>query len=404
MKTRITVLACCLAFLSAPLSVRAADEIGDPAPPLSISDWVQGEPVDLSAGKGKKFYVIEFWATWCGPCRTTIPHLTELQKQYADKGLVVVGVTDEPRAIVEPYVKQMGDKMQYTVAVDKRQATTMAYLGAFNVPGIPYAFVVDKTGAIAWHGHPGEGMDDVLERIAAGRFDVQLAKREAEATRLMGRYFDALMMADRASDPSERQTALAQASQIGGNILDIAARSPQVLNDFAVTILLMPDMPARDFDLAAKAAELAYKASDKKPADKARKLMQDYFGLVQSSKPDQPLPDKAREQLDQWGKQIVKEATPETLDSFAWVLMTAQALRHRDPELALQAAEAANRKAEGKDVSILETYAMALFEAGRREQAVKHLKKAIELAEDPGLAQHLQQTLRHYETQASNAQ
>jgi len=62
---------------------------------LKISDWVKGKPVDLAAGKGKQVYVIEFWATWCGPCRTSIPHLTELQKKFKDKGVTFVGVSDK---------------------------------------------------------------------------------------------------------------------------------------------------------------------------------------------------------------------------------------------------------------------------------------------------------------------
>ena len=80
-------------------------DLGDEAKPLQISKWVKGKKVDLAKGKGKKVYVVEFWATWCPPCRTTIPHLTELQKKYKDKGVVFIGVSDEKASVVKKFVE-----------------------------------------------------------------------------------------------------------------------------------------------------------------------------------------------------------------------------------------------------------------------------------------------------------
>jgi len=63
--------------------------VGDPAPKLAVKEFVKGEPI---AGLDKgKLYVVEFWATWCGPCRQTIPHLTELQKKYP--AITFLGIT-----------------------------------------------------------------------------------------------------------------------------------------------------------------------------------------------------------------------------------------------------------------------------------------------------------------------
>ena len=62
-----------------PSSAFALLGVGDKAPPLSISDWVKGAPVDFAKDIGKKIYVVEFWATWCPPCKASVPRLTDFQ-------------------------------------------------------------------------------------------------------------------------------------------------------------------------------------------------------------------------------------------------------------------------------------------------------------------------------------
>ena len=141
----------------------AAAELGDAAAPLEISEWVKGDAVDLDAVKGKKVVVVEFWATWCGPCKVSIPHLTELQKKYAGRGVTIVGVTDEDSAKAKPFVDGQGEKMDYTVAIDRNNGTSDGYMKRDGQNGIPHAFVVDKEGRLAWHGHPMSGLERVLE-------------------------------------------------------------------------------------------------------------------------------------------------------------------------------------------------------------------------------------------------
>lgn len=164
-----------------------AVRVGVPAPAFKIAQWFKGTPVEkLELGK---LYVVEFWATWCGPCRATIPHLTELAHKYDGK-ITFIGVdvwerpaekTDEAiAAIVEPFVKEMGDKMNYNVAADgieKTMATT--WMTAAGQNGIPAAFVIGRDGKIAWIGHPME-MDKVLDELVAGTFDVQAEARRQE--------------------------------------------------------------------------------------------------------------------------------------------------------------------------------------------------------------------------------
>ena len=145
--------------LAAP---KSALKVGDVAPAIVLAKTVKGEPI---VGFDRDHvYVVEFWATWCGPCRETIPHLTELAAKFGGKAKFLgVSVSEADQAAVEPFVAKMGDKMKYTVAMDKVPASGKAAEGVMNQTwmkaagrtGIPSAFVVDSQGKIAWIGHPG---------------------------------------------------------------------------------------------------------------------------------------------------------------------------------------------------------------------------------------------------------
>ena len=106
--------------------------------------------------KGKAA-IVEFWATWCPPCRASIPHLNGINKNYQDKGLVVMGISDEKPDVVAKFRKST--PMEYHVATGGS-----AIQKKFGINGIPHAFVVGKDGKILWEGHPMELKDDVIEK------------------------------------------------------------------------------------------------------------------------------------------------------------------------------------------------------------------------------------------------
>jgi cytochrome c biogenesis protein CcmG/thiol:disulfide interchange protein DsbE len=104
-------------------------------------------------------YILEFWATWCGPCRKSIPHLNEIHRKYKDRGLEIIGVTDEDRQTVRNFTKEV--PIEYTVAHDP-----YGKLGEqFQIEGIPHAMIVDKTGKIVWEGHPSSLPEARLESV-----------------------------------------------------------------------------------------------------------------------------------------------------------------------------------------------------------------------------------------------
>ena len=159
-------------------------KVGDPAPRLQTGKWMQGEPVKQFQ-KGKA-YIVEFWATWCGPCRATIPHLNEVYSKFKDKGLVVIGQNcwERDESLVAPFIKKMGDKMTYRVALDDKSSNqkgqmARTWMEAAGRNGIPSAFLVDTKGVIAWIGHPMALKDEVIEQVLAGKFDVRKAAEES---------------------------------------------------------------------------------------------------------------------------------------------------------------------------------------------------------------------------------
>lgn len=192
MKTRLFLPTIALALVGAS-SARADLTIGDPAPSLAHVTWFKGTPAK-SFEKGK-VYVVEFWATWCEPCKENIPNLTALAHKYAGQvsisGISIWESTDHQdtsyQKRVAAFVDKEGDKMDYTVGADDLAASTAnAWMKAAGEGGIPMSFVIGKDGRIAWMGH-AQGLESVLPQVLSDKFDVQAAKdrrtTEVEAIR-----------------------------------------------------------------------------------------------------------------------------------------------------------------------------------------------------------------------------
>ncbi|MDB6115321.1 MAG: resA 4 [Lacunisphaera sp.] len=159
----------------------AAIKPGDVAPELKVAEWVKGSPI--TRFEPGKVYLVEYWATWCGPCIGNIPHLNALQKKYGKDGLVVIGMTNadldegatgpgkERNTLqqVRDFVAKQGDKMDYHVAYDSPMRETYKSMMG-TIGGIPHAFLIGRDGKLALDYHPFY-LDDAIRKVLDGTWN-----------------------------------------------------------------------------------------------------------------------------------------------------------------------------------------------------------------------------------------
>jgi thiol-disulfide isomerase/thioredoxin len=346
-----------LLLLSTPASAQGPTlKPGDAAPALQVKQWVKGEAVK-GFDKGK-IYVVEFWATWCGPCKASIPHLTELAKSHKDVTFVGVSVWEDKQDKVAPFVEEMGAKMEYRVAMDdvpeggKSDAGAMAtnWMKASGSGGIPTAFIVDKTGHIAWIGHPMK-MEEPLDQIVAGKWDLAAyQKQKAEE--------DALAGVSKELNGKLGKLLRGKEKDFKGAIaaMDEAfAKTPKLEENFGYTKFRVL-LDSKDYD-----AGYAYGA----------KLVDGTYKNMASQ-----------------------------LNGIAWSIVDPanKTLEKRDLKLALKAALRANELSKGKDAAILDTLAKVYFDSGDAAKAIETQTKALELVKGSDSEKEYQGRLDEYKS------
>ena len=337
MKTCLLVPVAALALVA---SAAAADLVpGSAAPKLADVQWLQGAPVP-DWGKDH-VYVLDFWATWCGPCKASIPHLNELHNRYKDKGVTFIGVAIWPRAKMVPtadFVRDKGAEMAYSICEDVDGKTAKAFMEASGSGGIPTAMIVDQSGHVAWIGHPMDGLDEVLPAVLEKRFDAQAYAREKQAIAAAKEALDAAFRA-------EDWAAVATRAQA---VIDI---NPKRFGQYAIW---------------------------------------KYDALVRGGQ---------AEQAAQWGREAVKgflADSDQALNGLAWRIVDPDVEGEaRDLELALSAAQRADEVSGHANPSTIDTLARVYFLKGDLGRAIELQQKAAGLAEG-ALKTDLEQRLAEY--------
>jgi peroxiredoxin len=144
--------------------LQAADAKGKQAPDFILQD-LEGKQVKLSDFRGKAV-LLNFWATFCGPCKVEMPWLVELQKQYGPQGLQIVGVAldDAGKDAIEKFTKEMG--VNYTILQGKDDVGD-----AYGAVGLPATFYIDRNGKI---------IDSVLGLVSRSEIEDDIKKTLAE--------------------------------------------------------------------------------------------------------------------------------------------------------------------------------------------------------------------------------
>lgn len=140
--------------------VKPMPVVGSQPPEVFAKDWINADsPRTLASLKGK-VVLVDFWATWCGPCIAGIPHLNELQNKHKVDGLVILSFTDQSRRGIEEFLEKT--PIHYAIGTGSDLAAE------YGVTGIPHAFLIGRDGKLLWHGNPSsEAFDTQLTSALA---------------------------------------------------------------------------------------------------------------------------------------------------------------------------------------------------------------------------------------------
>ncbi|MFT5126023.1 MAG: thiol-disulfide isomerase/thioredoxin [Kiritimatiellia bacterium] len=281
-------------LLSSPLGLaqnrkKAKLGIGDPAPALAIEHWFSlgdGAFKEVTSFEKGHVYVLDFWATWCGPCVASMPHLGEIQKAYADKNVQVISISDEDEETVAGFLKEKvrggtgtyGDLTgQWCLTTDPDASAYADYMNATRQKGIPTVFIVGKTGKLEWIGHP-MAMDPVLKNIVDDTWDATahalVFEEMQKCERAQGKIFKAL-----------RRDKTDQAIKMIDDLLVSLKSEAVIMQTRMFKLSVLSQLDGRDAAIAGVVGELLSGIKADTDPEKVNELTWTFFEMAEAGLP-----------------------------------------------------------------------------------------------------------------------
>lgn len=343
--------------------------VGDPAPELKVERWISGAPV--SEFESGDVYVVNFVASWCGTCRTTIPTITGLAKKFAKDArflavFVYEGDTKTDQEDIALRAKSIfgAEEPAFPVALDTAESdSASAWLTAAGQSGVPVSYIVNRDGKIAWIGMPSQAAP-VLSKVVSGTWNIHDARDEYNAR--YGRPGTVLERTISLTIEADHQLSGLSPEQQVKTIDEIVARQPEVESSFSLakfTALL--DLNEAD----------AYSYAEKLLSGCCK---------------------------DDWRR----------LNNIAWMIVMEcrSDLKKPNDKLALEIAQRSAELAKGNELAQVlsyDTLALAHFRLGQVQKAVDVQQNALKIAQllrasiDEQTLVEMRQRLKEYEAASS---
>lgn len=434
------VVVAAVAWMASPTILCAADAdtndaeapqpltIGSPAPALDVEHWIsdgEGRFEPITDFESDRVYVVEFWATWCGPCIASMPHLVELQKEFADRQVQVISISDEDMETVDAFLKRPytarkaaatktaeadddGDEdggedekkevaatvepstygeltSAYCLTTDPDRSVFTSYMKAAAQNGIPTSFIVGKSGLVEWIGHPMR-MDEPLLQVVDGTWDRDEFAEEFKREQMFDLMIASIMKKYRAGEMELALEEIEAGIVAAGDDAKSISRL-QIYEEQLRMMMIKKKIAADDFAEAKRLLEIhSANMNDQTVNSVLTDLMKRH---VQKSNYD----EAANVLADIQGRST---STPSTLNQIAWEIYELKLEDDQIPDSFLDAAvDMVNQslEAEPNNGSMLDTLAHLEHVRGNLDRAIEVQTKAIANADNPspGMAEFLKQ-------------